>query len=222
MTRILLLALVSGALGAPAAPARPGPADGQDALAILERAGERYAALHGLCADFRQVIEVRLLGETKRSGGRMCQQPPDRFLMDFSDPEGDLVVADGESLWIYYPSTDEKQVFRSALDAVGRRFDFYQEFLADPGEKYEPTYVSRESAASGTLHVIGIVPTQPTSYDRAQLWIDDASGLIHRVRIEEENGSVRHLELTNLDVNPELDPGLFTFAPPPGASVLER
>ena len=55
-----------------------------------------------------------------------------------------------------------------------------------------------------------------------QVWIDDDSGLIHRVRIEEENGSVRHLDLSNLEVNPKLDPELFTFTPPPGASVLER
>jgi len=223
LNRLLLIVPMAVAL------AVSGPLHGQSAsssdaqaLEVLERAGARYAAVKGLCADFEQVIEVTLLGETKHSRGRMCQQQPNLFLMDFTEPAGDLVVADGESLWIYYPSTDDKQVFRQALGSGGGGLDFHREFLADPGVKYVATYQAREVAGGQVLHVIGIVPNAPASYERARVWIDEASGLIHRVILEEENGSIRNVALSNLDVNPVLDPALFSFTPPPGANVLER
>ena len=219
----LLLILPMTAALAVSTPVRGQSTSSSDpqALEVLERAGARYAAVSGLCADFEQVIEVTLLGETKHSRGRMCQQPPNLFLMDFTEPAGDLVVADGESLWIYYPSTDDKQVFRQALGSGGN-LDFHREFLADPGVKYQATYEAQETSGDAVLHVIAIVPNAPASYELARIWVDEASGLIHRVILEEENGSIRNVALSNLDVNPVLDRALFSFTPPPGANVLER
>ena len=71
---------------------------GQDerAYQVLESADERYQALSTLCARFHQEIEVTLLGETRTGEGRLCRRQPAEFSMRFSDPEGDLVVVDGE------------------------------------------------------------------------------------------------------------------------------
>lgn len=193
-----------------------------DALAVLQRAGDRYRALDGLCADFQQVIEVRLLGETKNSRGRMCQEPPNHFFMEFTEPAGDRIVADGEFLWAYYPSTDAKQVFKAELAGGSGGLDFYREFLAEPGVKYDATYRTREVQDGRTLHEIGIVPKGPASYRRATVWIDDASALIRKVVIEEENNSVRTVTLSDLEVDPVIDPARFTFTPPAGANVLAR
>jgi outer membrane lipoprotein-sorting protein len=197
---------------------------GQDerALAVLERAGARYAELSGLCADFDQVIEVRLLGETKHSRGRLCQQPPNHFFMEFAEPAGDHIVADGEFLWVYYPSTDDRQVFKAALAGGTGGLDFHREFLAEPGVKYDATYQGRGTLGSIDVHEIGIVPRGAASYQRATVWISEESAMIRKVVLEEENGSVRTVELSALDVDPTVDPARFTFTPPPGAQVLER
>jgi outer membrane lipoprotein carrier protein len=194
----------------------------ESALAVLERAGQRFKTLTALCADFRQVIEVRLLGETKRSSGRLCQQLPNLFMMDFDDPEGDLIVADGEFLWIYYPSTDENQVFKADLAGGTAGIDFHREFLENPGAKYDAVHEGEEVADGSVLQKIAIVPTQAASYERAWVWIDDLTGLIHRMWLEEENGSLRRLDLSRLEVDPVLDPSVFVFTPPEGAAILQR
>ena len=41
--------------------------------------------------------------------------------MDFHEPEGDLIVADGSHLWLYYPSTHPGQVIRSEIEARHNR-----------------------------------------------------------------------------------------------------
>ncbi|MCH8841319.1 MAG: hypothetical protein IH831_11745, partial [Planctomycetes bacterium] len=45
--------------------------------------------------------------------------PPDRFAMRFEEPEGDRIVADGEWLWAYTPSTVPDQVIRQPIPRFG-------------------------------------------------------------------------------------------------------
>ena len=106
------------------------PADAS-AEQILLRAERAYEALRTMRATFVQDLTVPLLDDTQRSRGEIFHSKPDRFLMRFSDPAGDIVVADGSSLWLYYPSTDPGQVIRTSGGEAGR-LDLQREFLSDP------------------------------------------------------------------------------------------
>jgi outer membrane lipoprotein-sorting protein len=191
-------------------------------VAILERAAELYGEVESLCADFMQELAVPLLGEERTGRGRMCQAQPDRFAMRFSEPDGDAVIADGTWVWVYYPSLDEKQVIKLPMTAGSRGFDFHREFLENPATKYEATYEGREVLGGSDAHRIRLVPRTPVPYAAAVIWIDVADSTLRRVRVEEENGSVRTVTLENLELNPEVDSSWFTFTPPPGAVIISR
>lgn len=193
-----------------------------EAIRVLERAEARYAALDALCADFVQEMHVVLLNQVTRSEGKLCQKDPDLFIMRFTNPAGDLVVADGSHLWMYFPSMDRNQVVRSRLEASQGRFDFHREFLANPGQKYTPTHEGRETLQGRDTHVLHLVPRTQSAYRSARVWIDSESWLIRRVRIEEENGSIRQVDLANMEMNPAISRDLFHFAPPAGAQVIDR
>lgn len=194
-----------------------------DPVAILERASGEFQTLEGFCADFRQTLTVPLLDQVTRSRGRLCQQQPDRFSMRFSDPEGDLIVADGEWLWVYFPSSDAKQVIRSAMTSGGQgRFDFHREFLSDPGTRYDPSYLGTEELDGADSHVIRLIPRQASTYREARVWIDAGLWLIRRVEIEEENGNRREVRLAELERNPRLGSEAFGFVPPEGVQVITR
>jgi outer membrane lipoprotein-sorting protein len=192
------------------------------ALPILEDASARYERMSSLCADFSQRLEVTLLGDERSGAGRMCQARPDRFAMRFTEPAGDLVVLDGSSVWLYYPSLDEKQVIQLPVTATAGGFDLYREFLERPAEKYEATYETEEAVAGHATYRIRLVPRAPTSYDGAVVWIDRAGGLLRQVRVEEENGTVRTVTLRNIEIDPQVPEGWFVFTPPPGAQVIRR
>lgn len=194
------------------------PAD--EALSLLEAASERFSGVDALCADFQQEIRVPLLGEERESEGVLCQRRPNLFRMDFRDPDGDRVVADGRHFWLYYPSMSPGQVVRLPVDPGRGGLDFFREFLADPGDTYEvgPGEVERVGGAS-TLR-IPLEPLAPRGYRRATVWIDRESRLIRRVEIEEENGSVRRVTLSNLRVDPPLARDHFEFTPPAGVHVV--
>lgn len=200
------------------------PVLGQDARAldVLEGASRRYLSLAGFCADFRQVIDVTLLRDRVESEGELCQLRPDRFEMRWSEPAGDRVVADGSSLWVYFPNTDEGQAFRTPLDRSGARFDLHREFLEDPGARYEATYEGTEVIDGRENHMLLLLPKEPSPYLRARIWVDDETDLIRRLELLEESESIRTLDLTNTRLDPSLPADRFDFEAPPGVQVITR
>ncbi len=200
----------------------PHPVTAQSALQVLEAASERYTALDGFCADFHQEVEVTLLRQTTTSEGELCQLPPDRFEMRFTEPSGDRVVADGTDLWVYFPSTDEGQVFRQRLGAADGRFDLHGEFLSDPGQRYRAELEGRETVNGVEAHVLMLEPLLESEYRRARVWIDVQDHLIRRLEIHDDADSIRILELSNLRLNPDIPEGRFEFVPPSGVQVITR
>jgi outer membrane lipoprotein-sorting protein len=212
-----LIALVAAAgLGSPSQLA----AQDDRGLAVIEGAAERYAAVDALCAEFRQHLLVPLLGDERTGTGRLCQARPNRFAMRFSDPEGDAIVIDGESVWIYYPSLDPKQVVKVPMSDRPGGHDFHREFLEDPDSKYHVTYEAVEDVAGATTHRLRLVPKQPVSYRAAVLWIDQGAPVLRQIRVEEENGTVRTITLGSVEFDATPGPDWFTFTPPEGALVI--
>ncbi len=200
----------------------PGAAQDTRALSLLEEAGSRYRDVQAFCAGFDQSMEVPLLGETTYSRGTLCQAQPNLFSMRFSDPPGDVVVADGEFFWAYYPSVDPVQVLRFPMGVRPGGIDFQREFLQDPGAKYELVYVGEETLHGRRTHVISAKPREPAAFREARIWLDSERSLILRARIGMDNGSVRTLTLSDIRLNPAPDPERFRFVPPPGTQVIRR
>lgn len=193
-----------------------------EALAILEDASERHAAVDGFCADFHQLRVIPIMDREAESEGELCQLDPGYFRMDYREPEGDRVVADGEYVWVYYPSSDPRQVIRSTPAPGRHRFDFHAEFLSDPGERYVPSLEGRDEVDGHPVHVLALDPREETVFRSARLWIDVEEGFIRKVEVEEENESIRIVELSDLRVNPGLTPRDFAFQVPEDAQVIDR
>ena len=214
---LLLVSLVSA----------PRPLPGQDSQAyrVLYAASERYYSLETLCAHFRQSIELTLLRQTRSGEGTVCQQRPDRFSMRFSDPEGDLVVVDGELAWTFYPSLDDKQVMRFSATGAGGGFNFYENFLEDPRGRFEAVHEGQEPMGGGMSHKIALTPREaeglrPEGFRSAVVWFDVDSYLITALDIHDTNETIRRVRLTDIRVNLRLSDEEFRFVPPEGARVM--
>lgn len=223
----LALALAVGTAALPAALAQPAAAQqgasatsDERALEVLRAAERRYESLRSLCADFHQVVEVPLLDRRTVSEGRTCQRRPGLFFMRFTDPEGDVVVADGEFVWAYYPSMDARQVMKAPMSESGGRFDFHREFVEDPGRKYAATHRDTETVSGRVTDVVELVPRTPSPYRSATVWIDRETRLLRQVEIREENGNVRRVRLQDVELNPEVATSEFRFTPPEGTHVV--
>lgn len=199
----------------------PSGAGDQEGARVLKRAAAAYANIRSLQADFAQWQENPLLGRRTNSRGTVFQRRPDRFLMRFSQPEGDVIVSDGEYFWIYYPSVDQKQVIRTRAAAAGG-LDLQAQFIGDPTTRFSYTTHGSEQVNGRPAHVLTLVPKQDAGYKTLKVWIDQQDHLVRRFELTNENDVVQHFDLSNLRINPTLADALFRFTPPPGARIIER
>ena len=201
----------------------PWPAGAQDrGMVLLQAASARYAPVSTLCANFVQQLAVPLLDDERTARGRLCQARPNLFAMRFTDPAGDVLVVDGESVWYYLPSSDPKQAFRASADAGTGGRDFHREFLEDPASKYTVTYEGPESMDGANMHRLRLVPRARASYRAAVLWIEQGTSLLRQIRLEEENGNRRTITLSGIEFDVDPPSGWFVFTPPAGVLVLSR
>lgn len=203
----------------PAATAAQG---GEDATAILQRASRAYEAVRSLEASFTQDLTVPLLDSTQRSRGKLYVRRPDRFALRFTDPAGDLVVVDGRYVWLYYPSSDPKQVMRAPASEGGQSLDFQREFLSNPTERFNAVLNGVESVGGRPAYALTLTPKRGSPYRQVRLWVDRQDALVRRFEITEQNETVRRLELRDLKPNASLSDNLFRFSPPPGVQVFEQ
>jgi outer membrane lipoprotein carrier protein len=208
---------------ATAAPATPEEKASQDRAAeILSQAERTARGIRSLEADFTQTLHVPLLGSDQRSAGKLYQRKPDRFLMRFSDPDGDVIVADGRHFWLYYPSTDRTQVIRTSIAEGGESVDLQQQFLSNPNQRFVATLAGDESVGGQATHVLTLVPRGASPYRILKVWIDKDDYLVRRFEMTEDNNSVRTVEMRNIRTNHALPDNLFTFTPPAGAQVFDQ
>jgi outer membrane lipoprotein carrier protein len=219
-----------GARAAPGQPApgqtpAPSPAAARSsdrAAEILTRVEQAANGIRSLEADFTQTLNVPLLGSNQRSTGKLYQRKPDRFLMRFSDPEGDVIVADGRYFWLYYPSSDRTQVIRTSIAEGGQSVDLQQQFLSNPNQRFVATLAGDESVGGRSAYVLTLVPRGASAYKILKIWVDKEDYLVRRFEMTEENESVRRVELRNVRTNHALANSLFTFTPPAGAQIIQQ
>jgi outer membrane lipoprotein carrier protein len=211
------------ATAAPELPPVPAHAsDTSDAgTRALARASGAYETLDALRADFTMELNNPLLRRTTTSRGRLAQRAPDRILLRFTEPDGDVIVGDGTYFWVFYPSVSPDQVTRApAAQAGSGGVDLRAQFVGEPAERFDWTLEGTENVAGRPAHVLTLVPKEPAGYRSLRVWIDDEDGLVRRFRIEEHNGSMRTFELSSVEKNPTLPDSLFRFEPPEGVRIV--
>lgn len=194
----------------------------QNADSVLNRAIAAYSQVRTLRATFAQSIRDPMLGDAV-TRGELMQQRPDKFVMRWTDPRGDMLMADGQWLWVYLPSSAPNQVVKSAMTGrPGTSPDIINEFLDRPRERFTIAYVRTEAVGGSPADVLSLTPRQRNlPYSRVLVWIDRRDGLAHQVEITEASGLVRRITMSGLQVNPALPAGTFTFRPPAGARVVD-
>jgi outer membrane lipoprotein carrier protein len=208
--------------GEPAAAETQSPSRQEQANAILRRVETASEGIRTFEADFVQSLRVPLLGTDTRSTGKLYQRKPDRFAMRFTDPAGDVMVADGRHFWIYYPSNDRTQVIRTSIAEGGEQADLQKQFLSNATERFVPTLNGEETVAGRATWALTLVPKRQSPYKVIRIWVDKEDGLVRRFEMTEENDSVRRLELRNIRVNGPVSDALFTFTPPAGTQVFDQ
>jgi outer membrane lipoprotein carrier protein len=184
----------------------------QPAVDRLERFFEEVRSLE---AKFMQ----KVFGEDGRlvqaSSGRVQIMRPGRFRWEYRQPDAQLILADGEKLWIYDSELEQATVktIETALGAAPIMLLTGERPLAD---EFEIKPVERRDG----LEWVKLRPkVQDTEFSRVILGLDEEG--VKRMILHDQFGQTTVIRLLNVRTNAELSPDTFKFDPPIGTDVLK-
>jgi len=202
----------------------PALAQNASAPAILDGAVAAFHRATTLRADFTQYLRDPMVGSSDTSSGEFLRESPGKFAFRWRHPAGDLILADGQVLWAYLPSSAPGQAVRSTLTGrPGESADVLAEFLDDPAQRFLVSYVRPDSVGSRPADELSLVPRQQGTlpYRRVLIWVDRIDSLVRRVEINEGSGAVRRIVLDKLRVNIPIPASSFVFRVPKGVRVVD-
>lgn len=230
MGAILLAALMAasplaGSAGAQARPAtaqaRAGGGAGVDAL--IARAAATYKAARTATASFQQTLTNPVTGSAMVSQGVLQRQAPDKFAFTFTDPTGDRIVADGEFLWVYTPSSTPGQVIKLPAEAAnGGMLDPGAQFFESPRTRFTIVDGGTTTLDGRAARILSLNPKGANApFTSARVWLDPADGTLRQFETLDGMGVKRVVRLSDLRVNVALRADTFTFTPPKGVRVVD-
>jgi chaperone LolA len=190
----------------------------------IDAAVSAYANIRTAKASFEQTITNPLLGSTLKSKGDFEQQRPNRFAFRFTDPKGDVIICDGQYVWVYLPASSPGRVNRAVCGGAGAAgsLDLIGEFFTNPRDRYTIGDGGSTSVGDRRAHIVQLTPrSKEADFVRAKVWIDPATGSLLQFEAVEPNGLTRLVRITSFTPNAPVRSNAFTFAVPKGVKVVD-
>lgn len=210
----VLLAAASGAI--------TGSIGAQTADATLARATSAYRAATTLRASFEQTLTNPLTGNTSVSRGEILRRSPNLLSIAFASPLTDRIVADGNTLWAYLPSSAPGQVMKMRASSAGA-LDPLSQLMANPRDRYQTSEGGTATLNGRPAHIVTLTPRQQNDpVARATIWVDDADASVRQFEIVDVNGLTRRVRITRLALNAPVPRSAFRFVAPPNTRVIDQ
>src|SRR5437879_7383365 len=202
--RAVLPPLLGLAFAAAPAPAADGAL--KDALARLQ---SRYETTRTLTAYFRQSVESPTLASPLESHGTLAFEKPNRMRWDYAAPDPQLIVGDGETLWIYQP--EDKQVIKAPL-AQAFRAQTPVSFLAGLG-RVERDFVASLERDEPARWVLRLVPRKDAGIGTLTLVVRKADATVEEARVTDPLGTTTRLAFANEGRHAPPEPAVLPLPP---------
>jgi outer membrane lipoprotein carrier protein len=165
-------------------------------------------------ATFRQVVAGKSGRVPQASSGTFAFARPGKFRWSYDKPYAQLLVGDGDKLWIY--DRDLNQVIIKKLD---RALGATPAALLAGSNAFETNFVLIDGGNADGIEYVEAKPKSPdTGFD--QIRIGFKENLPRTMELHDSFGQVTQLTFDTFERNPAIDLALFRFSTPPGADVI--
>ena len=173
------------------------------------------AGLKGLDGRFEQHVYDPAGGGSSTSTGTVKLSAPRQFRWEIVKPSPQLIVADGNQVWIYDPDLEQVTVRNQSAEEQSSPLSA----LIDPTE-LDRQYKVSEGGASGGLEWLVLAPKKPddTAFKQARLGFGP-NGLV-RMEMQDTLGQRTVIGFGPWTRNPRFPAATFRFTPPKGADVV--
>lgn len=167
-----------------------------------------------LRAEFSQTLVNKSGRKPQQSTGVVAISRPGRLRWEILKPYPQLVVGDGDRIWIYDPELQQVTV-RKAGQAIGGS---PAALLAGSNELEKNFTLSDAGEADGLAWVEATPKAADSGFEKVRLGF--VGGELKAMELFDSFGQTTLIRFSKIERNPGLGPGLFRFIPPPGADVV--
>lgn len=187
---------------------------------VLRRADRALDGLETLRAEFDQRVYNPVLERTTTGHGTLTYRSPGRFRIAYSDPEGDVVVNDGERVWIYLPSSQPGQVIRQPASSSDVQNPLT--YLRDLQDDYVAVSGGTQTVAGRSTDRLVLTPAGPrVPFMLLEVWVERDTGFLRQVRTRTDEGVATTYTFVRLEPNAALSARAFDFEPPRGVEIFD-
>jgi outer membrane lipoprotein carrier protein len=187
----------------------------------LEQVQERYLEMQSFQGNFQQTTIIESEARRASASGMIAYQRPGKMRWEYQEPDPQLLVTDGNTLWLYDHLLENVTIQELAVVTDGTALAF----LLGAGELTDD-FTQRRMQKSlldsdKSWKVLELVPNREKSaIEFLQLGVDSESGNLEALLFKDNSGSVRIIEFEALSYNVGFSEGFFSFEIPPGMEVI--
>ena len=173
-----------------------------------------------LSADFTQTVVARNGKKPQQAGGVMMISRPGKFHWQIDTPYKQLLVGDGEKVWMYDPELRQVTVRKvnAALGSTPAAL-LVGEVDGKGRTALEKNFTLREAGERDGLEWLEATPKAAESgFERLRLGF--SGNELKSMELFDNFGQTTSLVFSKIVRNPSLAPSLFRFVPPAGVDVI--
>lgn len=188
------------------------PAFAADARALLAGFTRELKGLDGRFVQ--RVFDAN--GEmTEETQGRVALSAPRQFRWEYEAPFPQLIVADGDHVWVYDPDLEQVQVRKQSFEEQQNPLTA----LIDPSELDRQFSVSSAEPKQGFEWVV-LTPKDAETAQIASARLGFSGNTLGRMEMADALGQRTEISFDGWRRNPAFAAGTFRFDPPEGVDVI--
>lgn len=172
------------------------------------------AATHSARASFTQSVVSKSGRKPLVSQGTLAFSRPGKFRWIYDKPYYQLIVGDGERLWIH-----DRDLNQVSLRKLGKALGSSPAALLAGDNELEKNFVIKDAGSGEGLEMVEATPkSQDSTFSSVRIGFSDD---LPRVMVVHDNfGQTTTLIFSQFERNPELPAKLFHFTPPQGSDIV--
>lgn len=172
-------------------------------------------SIRSMAADFKQTVKAKHK-VVSRSSGTMALQRPGRFRWQTNQPMSQLMVADGQKIWVYDKDLEQVTVKTQKKGLGGTAALFLS--------GYDDT-VTRDfsvvQSMKGNEQVFSLkAKSSKTNFQKIKLVFNQNT--LTGLELYDQLGQVTTVQLSQIKLNPKLGTSTFRFKTPKGVDVVRQ
>jgi outer membrane lipoprotein carrier protein len=165
-------------------------------------------------ADFEQKVYGREGKLAQESRGSFVFLRPGRFRWTYAKPVDQVIVGDGERVWIH-----DRDLNQVTVRKISRALGSTPAALLAGASDVEKAFELSDAGTRDGLEWLEAKPREPDAgFERIRMGF--GSNGLQAMELTDNFGQTTRLRFLNLQRNPKTDPAEFRFEPPKGADVL--